>query len=140
MINAKPVLAVALILLSSASVTPVVAGDLTSSLGSLSSLASGDSSALLDAALSKIGLSDEVIGQAKPVIDTTISKGKSIMDNYGYNGKSTDGMSEEAVTKMKEELSSEVATSETSLASMIPAGSMDSVMSLIKSQMSGGLL
>jgi len=140
MINAKPVLAAALIILSSASIPPAVAGDLTSSLGSISNLASGDSSALLDVALSKIGLSDEVIGQAKPVINNTISKGKSIMDSYGYNGTSTDGMSEEAVTKMKEELSSEVATSETSLASMIPAGSMDTVMSLVKSKMSGGLL
>ncbi len=140
MINVKPVLAAAMIILSSAHITPAVAGDLTSSLGSISNLASGDSSALLDAALSKIGLSDEVISQAKPVINGTIDKGKSIMDSYGYNGESTEGMSEDAVAKMKEELSSEVTTSETSLASMIPAGSMDSVMSLIKSQMSGGLL
>ena len=137
--NIKPLLTAVLVAVSSTSALPAIAGDLTSSLGSLSSLASGDSSALLDAGLSKIGLSDEVIAQAKPIIKSTISKGKEIMDGYGYNGKSTDGMSDEAVTNMKQELSSEVASSESSLSSMIPADAMGSVMSLVKSQLGSGL-
>lgn len=137
--NIKPLLTAVLVSISSTAALPAIAGDLTSSLGSLSSLASGDSSALVDVALSNIGLSDEIISQAKPIINSSISKGKEIMDSYGYNGESTEGMSEDDVAKMKQELSSEVASSESSLTSMIPADAMEPVMSLLKSQLGAGL-
>jgi hypothetical protein len=137
--NIKPLLAALLITVSSTSALPAIASDLTSSLGSLTSLASGDSSALVDAALSKMGLSDAIVSQAKPIINGTISKGKEIMDSYGYNGESTEGMSEDDATKMKQELSSEVASSESSLSSVIPADALGPVMELVKSQLGSGL-
>jgi ABC-type proline/glycine betaine transport system substrate-binding protein len=123
-----------------ATTIPVDAASLDS-LESLSGLASGDvTGALMSAGLSELGLTAKQIQQATPILEQSITKGKEIMQSYNFDPNAENDISAEDLTKMKGELGEEITSSKSMLGDFISADTLDSVMSLVKSQLPGGLL
>ena len=107
------------------------------SLGSLTDLVSGDA---LSAGLSGLGLTAEQVELATPIVEQSITKSKEIMEAYNYSTDGENDISETDLTKMKGELGEEIKSSKSMLGDFIPADTLDTVMSLVKSQLPGGLL
>lgn len=123
-----------------ATTVPVHAGSLDS-IDTLTGLVSGDSgNAVVSAALSQFGLTTEQVAQATPIIEQSIAKGKEIMQSYNFSPDAGSELSATDLTKMKGELNAEIANSKSLLGDFLSADILDSVMSVVKSQLPGGLL
>lgn len=95
-----------------------------------SSLAGGDMKGMaLDAGLSKLGLSEDVVGKVKPIIENAISKAKEL------------GIGEGEVTDtMKSACAEQSSETSSALGEVLDADKANAVMDLIKSQLPEGMM